>query len=398
MRMVRRPRTLWAVTPILTLPLLARCDQMLGLRSQCLVFTTYYVTRAFDINLQWLDRIAASRLTQCFIPKAYALLHEVIFRWALLRYDVFHFFYDSGLLSSPFRIGINPHEIERLRKAGKRIYMYAYGADVRVRDTTLLFGRYNICRECPQPGKFCICDYGEASRNIANIRESATAMIAKGDMVAYVPGCTEMHYWPIDCSRHKYVGVQARRCRPLRIAHAPNSPHFKGTHYLEEVVSRLSSEGYAVELVQVQGVRNEKVIELFASADLIADQFISDFYGYTALEAMSLGKPVICYIRDSQMLVEPKKCPIINADPKSLYEVVKSCVDSSINLATVGERSRWYVQRYHSLEAVAVRVGKLYLNTAKFPDEVTNRIRERVNLLETRLSDLDVFERRVVPQ
>ncbi|KTR94038.1 hypothetical protein SB3_31600, partial [Methylobacterium radiotolerans] len=44
-------RTLWASTPILTLPLLARCDRMLGFRSSSLVFNTYYVTRSFDINL-----------------------------------------------------------------------------------------------------------------------------------------------------------------------------------------------------------------------------------------------------------------------------------------------------------------------------------------------------------
>ena len=36
---------MWGVTPILTLPLLARCDRLLGLRSESLVFTTYYTTK-----------------------------------------------------------------------------------------------------------------------------------------------------------------------------------------------------------------------------------------------------------------------------------------------------------------------------------------------------------------
>jgi hypothetical protein len=162
MRVAKRPRTLWASTPILTLPLLVRCDQLLGLKSQSLVFTTYYVARALNINLRWLDRIAASRLTSLFISNAHARPHELIFRWAL------------------FRIGINPQELERLDRAGKRVYTYAYGADVRIRDTTLALGRYNICRECPEPGKFCICDQGEAVRNITNIRAHSTAMVAWG--------------------------------------------------------------------------------------------------------------------------------------------------------------------------------------------------------------------------
>src|SRR5439155_16052577 len=42
-----RPRTMWGVTPILTLPLLAKCDRLLGFRSETLVFTTYHTTRSF---------------------------------------------------------------------------------------------------------------------------------------------------------------------------------------------------------------------------------------------------------------------------------------------------------------------------------------------------------------
>src|SRR5262249_49188095 len=46
------PRTLWGVTPIVTLPLLARCDRLLGLKSDSVVFTTYYIANKFDINLE----------------------------------------------------------------------------------------------------------------------------------------------------------------------------------------------------------------------------------------------------------------------------------------------------------------------------------------------------------
>src|SRR5262249_53518113 len=41
------PRTMWGVTPILTLPLLAKCDRLLGLRSESLVFTAYHTTNSF---------------------------------------------------------------------------------------------------------------------------------------------------------------------------------------------------------------------------------------------------------------------------------------------------------------------------------------------------------------
>jgi hypothetical protein len=46
------PRAMWGVTPILTLPLLAKCDRLLGVRSESLVFTVYHTTNSFDINLK----------------------------------------------------------------------------------------------------------------------------------------------------------------------------------------------------------------------------------------------------------------------------------------------------------------------------------------------------------
>ena len=39
-----RGRTLWGITPILTLPLKSRCDQALGFKSETLVFTTYFIS------------------------------------------------------------------------------------------------------------------------------------------------------------------------------------------------------------------------------------------------------------------------------------------------------------------------------------------------------------------
>ena len=50
------------------------------------------------------------------------------------------------------------------------------------------------CEECPQPGKFCICDDVEGNGNIERIRAHATAMIAMGDMIYYVPNAVNLHF------------------------------------------------------------------------------------------------------------------------------------------------------------------------------------------------------------
>src|SRR5262249_4080769 len=146
-------RTLWASTPILTLPILAKCDRLLGFRSSSLVFRTYYVTRSFDINLILFE--GAFRLTRS--RALLSFFRWIVFAWAMLRFDVFNYFYDRGLLLSDARYGISVRELELLSKAGKRLYTYAYGADVRTRQTTLNLGTPNLCEECPEPGRFCVC-------------------------------------------------------------------------------------------------------------------------------------------------------------------------------------------------------------------------------------------------
>jgi glycosyltransferase involved in cell wall biosynthesis len=371
-------RTLWASTPILTLPILANCDRLLGLRSSSLVFNTYYVTRSFDINLILFE--GAFRLTRS--QKWLGLFRRIVFAWALLRFDVFNYFYDRGLLLSDNRYGINPQELELLWKSGKRLYTYAYGADVRTREITLQQRSPNLCDGCPEPGKYCICTTEMLDASLQRLQGRATAQIAMGDMIAYVPGCRNMHYWPIDVEKFVPRPPEFRIGDMLRIAHAPNHGHFKGSHLLVEAVDRLTKEGEKIELVTMQGVPNKKVIELFGTSHLVADQFVAGFHGYTALEAMAMAKPVLCFLRNDEMMIDPATCPIINTRPGDIYGMLKKCLRGELDLQSIGQSGRRYVERYYSLEAVAARLGELYVETASFPEHLNAKLQSRVDDLK----------------
>ena len=54
----------------------------------------------------------------------------------------------------------------------------------------------------------------------------------------------------------------------------------------------------------------------------------------------------------------------------------------SDDLAALGHRGRAYVEHYYSLEAVALRLGRLYLTEARFGARVDRRIARRMALLE----------------
>ncbi len=363
-----RPRSVWGITPILTLPLLSQCDRMLGIQSNSMVFNTYYITSDFDINLKrvsdWLRKNHR---------RYYQNFQRLVFALALLRFDIFHYFYDHGILPSDREeSGISKEELRALHSCGKRLYTFAYGADVRTRARTLALGKFNCCMHCPQPGKYCICDEAAAKTVMSDLSRYSTAMVAMGDMVTYVPDCINMPYWPIDVNRLTPVPSSGAPLGRLRVAHAPNHAEFKGTAYLESAVQRLNSEGITVELVRIQGRPNSAVIDLFASVDVVADQFIIGFHGYTAIEAMALGKPVLCYLSETGNVIAPEECPIINTNPDTLYDTLRECALGKYDLAEIGRRGRDYVERHYSLQAIAQRLGDLYINTAQFPPQTAS--------------------------
>jgi hypothetical protein len=371
-------RTLWASTPILTLPILAECDRLLGFRSSSLVFNTYYITRSFDINLFVFE--AAMRLTRS--GRALRNFRRVVLAWALLKFDVFNYFYDRGLMISDARFGIHPEELQLLFDSGKRLYTYAYGADVRSQEITLELGEPNVCRACPQPGRYCICKTEDLNASLKRLDGRVTARIAMGDMVSYVPGCRNLHYWPLDLKKFKTEPLAYRPGDTLRVAHAPNHGHFKGTDLLMEAIERLRREGQSIELVSVQGVPNEKVLELFRTSHLIADQFVAGFHGYTALEAMALARPVLCFLRNDGMMIDPATCPIINTRPEQIYDVLKQCLVGEVDLESLGKRGRAYIDRYYSVEAVAARLGRLYIETAGFPEALNSKLQTRIEQID----------------
>jgi hypothetical protein len=375
-------RTLWGITPILTLPLKAHCDRALGFGSETLVFTTYYTTRNFTWNLRWLLRL--SRL----LPRSERALCRIILALALLRYDIFHVFADRGIMPSLGRFGIAPEELDALSRAGRDLYVFGYGADVRTRAATLGLGGWNFCRDCDAPGRHCICDDAIGRQSMDALVGRVTALVSQGDMLTYMPGARNLAYWPIDTQTLWPAATVPRRPieRRLRIAHAPNHSHFKGTKYLEASIARLAGRGIAIDLVQTSGVPNDQVLALFADCDLVADQFIGGAYGYAALEAMASAKPVLSFVRAAELVVAADECPLLNATPDTLDAVLEWCAAHRDQLPAIGIQGRAYVERHHSIAAVAARFARLYLDTARLPAATIQRLQAFIVTESARLA------------
>jgi glycosyltransferase involved in cell wall biosynthesis len=149
--------------------------------------------------------------------------------------------------------------------------------------------------------------------------------------------------------------------RPLRLGHAPTNRAVKGTSYLLAAVERLKREGFIFDFTLIEGVSNREAVFAYKSLDVLIDQLFAGWYGGVAVEAMALGKPVVCYIRESDMQFVPgamvSELPVIRAEPSTIYEVLKAILlMPRVELLSIAKRSREYVERWHNPAVIAQRV------------------------------------------
>ncbi|MGD9036506.1 MAG: glycosyltransferase [Syntrophobacterales bacterium] len=359
-------RSLWAGTPILTLPILAKGERLLGVDSSTLVYQSYFLSHAFDYNF---SRWFASPIFRMTIP-------YVVFLWACWKFQRFHFFCDAGLLPQLQSRRFNIHELKAYHLLKKQVFFYTYGADVRTRLKTHALGEFNCCLECPEPERACICDEVSGEASIEAILKHATALFSMGDMIEYTPGSrNDLFFWPVDFEAEggkkytpRYPTVLSDS--PIRIVHAANHRHFKGTRFLIDAVEHLRTEGLQIELILVERVPNREALEIYRKADIVFDQCLIGFHGYFAIEGMALGKPVMAYIRKpEQYLIHHEECPIINSRADQIESVLRQLANDRKKLHELGVAGRRYAERYLSVEAFAQRLDRTYNELGVNPTE-----------------------------
>ena len=145
--------------------------------------------------------------------------------------------------------------------------------------------------------------------------------------------------------------------RKTTILHAPTKQNVKGTQYVDAAIERLKKEGYDIEYMLLQNIPNKEVIEYYKKADLVIDQLLVGWYGGFAVECMALGKPVMCYIRESDMRFIPpqmdRDMPIIRVTKDTLYDQMKEVLDNKVKLEKIAHDSRTYIEKWHDPVVIA---------------------------------------------
>lgn len=129
--------------------------------------------------------------------------------------------------------------------------------------------------------------------------------------------------------------------------------NIKGSPFIQDAVDRLKAEGYAVELIYLTNVHQKDMRFYQMQADVIVEQLIIGWWGSTGIETMSLGKPVICYLRPAWkehfFKVYPEyqnQLPIIEANTKNIYDVLKKVIEDQSYREQKGRESWAFAQKH----------------------------------------------------
>lgn len=137
---------------------------------------------------------------------------------------------------------------------------------------------------------------------------------------------------------------------PVRIVHVSSSPVQKGSHLIEPALAPLIESG-AVEYRLVTGAPAAEMPAIFASADIVIDQFRIGSYGVAACEAMAAGRVVIGHVlpavRDRVEETHGIPLPIVEATPDTLRSVISSIVDDPTSARASAAAGPAFVSRVH---------------------------------------------------
>lgn len=335
---------------------LSIAERSLGVESRVVVARRSWMGFHVDRDLGLGGRSAARRL----LGRAVCALREA------RRHDVIHFNFGQSFLPRICSAGI---DLPLLRAAGRTLFMTWQGCDARQTAYCRAHFADSCCGHRQGPG---LCHEGLDAgkrRGIAFVSRFVHRMFCLNpDLLAVVPGAEFLPYASVDPDDLQAVPPTGAP-GTIEIVHAPTSRLIKGTDLVESAVRTLQARGADIRLTLVEGLPRDEAMRLYRRADIIVDQMHVGWYGGFAVEAMAMAKPVVCFLRDSDLARIPgamrSELPIVSADATSLVDVLASLVRDRAGLAGIGTAGRRFVERWHHPRRIAARMIELYRDPAK---------------------------------
>lgn len=362
----QKPRIFWGPAPLINIKFLSQGLREIGADSTTCVFHYYSsINKKSDFDVLIPELLSAHPIFGRF-SEAHRIEFAAYFFFlhALSNFDVFNYYFNSGIL---YETPLRHIEIPLLRIANKYCVLMGYGSDVQHPLFSQNFS-FKHAYAADYPGH--VRRDGETRVGVLRESHDAHFILCTTEYPDYLPFWDEVwsgHY-PVDCrefSPEVYPPAARNPGDPIRILHAPNHRNLKGTDFLEAACQELKNEGENIELVIIEKMQNDKLRQMISDADIVADQFVVGWYALFAIEAMALEKPVLCYLRtDLAELYRAhsfhSECPIVNTPISLIKENIRSLARDSELRKNLGTAGRKFVQSHHSHTKVAQHLNRIY--------------------------------------
>jgi glycosyltransferase involved in cell wall biosynthesis len=287
------------------------------------------------------------------------LWHKLTFRrklYNLLKWaDVLHYHWNS--------IFPDNEDLKWIGESGKPILVEWVGSEIRIPD---------ICKKI-NPYYARVFDHGYEYNKLEN-REGSLALQKKfsdfhaipliiPEMTLYV----QKQMFPVTYPSQIRINVKkfipafpdVNKKKPL-IIHSPTAKICKGSNIIVPVIEELKKT-LNFEFILLHDKTREEVLKIMKEADIFLDQIIVGGYGAAAMEAMSLGKPTMCYIMKEVFEGGlPADCPIINTNPDNLKEQLVRLIENPQLRNDIGIQSRAFAEKYFDVEIIAPQLVNIY--------------------------------------
>ena len=336
--------------------------ELYGYSTETFVSNPFYITKEFDIVLS--ERYNIKTVVGRF--QAFLVLIDLAF-----KYNILYFYFYGGPLGVSTKV-IWRFEAIFYRIAKVKTVIMPYGSDIQdMSRTKNLYFKHALNQDYPKHKK----NNQNTKQRIDYWTKNANHVISGCEWVDYMYGWDTLMlaHFSIDVSRFDSFKERERKSDSFKVFHAPNHKCIKGSKHLISAVNELIKEGYNIELVMLNKVSNTEIIKAIQSVDLVADQFVIGWYAMFALEAMSLKKPVLCYLRDDLVelyikagLINKDEIPILNTNLLGIKDKLIWAYNNRNELLNIGKKSKEYVLKHHSIEVV----GSVF-------DEINKKIMEK---------------------
>jgi glycosyltransferase involved in cell wall biosynthesis len=316
---------------------LARAEREAGLHSVAVCYANSY-------------GFPADRTLKRGVPLAHLVEYAAI-------NDVFNLNFGYGFFDQAIA------DLDYLKRAGKVVNLFFHGCDVRDSKKVIATYEHSACKECWPMA--CNANRKEIRRwadaHADNILVSTPDLLEFFERAVLLPQSVSVAAIQAGGGfEHGSRGVMPSPGATIRIAHAPSSPQLKGTHFVRAAVAELAAAGQPVELLELSSMAHNDVLKALAASDIVVDQLLIGAYGVVTIEALALGKPTICYIRDDLRPIYTEELPVFSASVLTIKDMISELIERREEWPKIGAASISYARRVHDEKEVAKRLMAHY--------------------------------------